>query len=33
MKLRRFTLVGVGAMEAVATRKDFRPDTSYGDLH
>jgi len=32
-KLRRFTLVEVGAMEAVATRKDFRPDVSYGDLH
>lgn len=31
-KRNRFSLVEVGAMEAVVTEKDFRPDVTHGDL-
>lgn len=31
-KRNRFTIVEVGAMEAVVTESDFRPDITHGDL-
>ena len=31
-KRNRFTVVEVGAMEAVVTESDFRPDITHGDL-
>jgi hypothetical protein len=31
-KRNRFTLIEVGALEAIATSADYRPNTTYGTL-